>query len=70
MNPLLSARNFMPSSTAPPSFELGPGGVVSVQMLHGHVDPVPVVKAHVKSAASAFPATSFTPLAPPLTFAV
>jgi len=34
MNPLLSARNLTPTSTAPESFELGPGVVVSVQMLH------------------------------------
>ena len=37
MEPLLSALNFTPSSSAAASLSLGPGVVVSVHRLHGHV---------------------------------
>src|SRR5262249_6033699 len=52
---------------------MGPGTVAVLQILHGHVPgggADAVVNDHVKSPASAFPAASFTPLAPPLTVAV
>src|SRR6185295_5465623 len=70
MYPPASALNLTPNSSALPSLPFGPGVVVSVQILHGHVGAVPVVKAQVTSAARGFPARSFTPLAPPLTVAV
>src|SRR5215471_8325145 len=71
MNPLVSVRNFTPSSTAFPSPESTTDGIVAAgfHRLHGHVDRLAVVKLDVNVAASALPARSFTrgSVAPPTT---
>src|SRR5688572_22409263 len=65
-NPLTSARNLVPSSTASGSLSSRIGGTVAgVQIEHGHVGPgggglADVVNDHEALAASAFPAVSFT----------
>ena len=60
----------MPSSTALESLAVPPGVAVALQTLHGHAGPAPVVNDQTKLLASALPARSFTPLAPPLIVAV
>ena len=67
----------MPISMAPVSESTPAGTAVLGQIMHGHVPGAgPVVNVHVKSAAMALPATSFTTAAPspvpapPRTFAV
>ena len=60
-----------PSSIAFGSLTAGTAGVVdALQIEHGQAEPVPVVNDQTKLPASALPATSFTPLAPPAIVAV
>ncbi len=74
MRPSVSARNLTPTSSALLSpVSAGFSGVaLDGQMLHGQpeLDGAAVVKLHVRSTASALPALSLTPLAPPRTVAV
>ena len=74
MDPFTFAWNFAPSSTADVSASDTTAGVaLPGQMVQGQVappEPVPVVKVHGTSAASAVPAVSVTPVGPPFTVAV
>src|SRR3954469_24052700 len=70
MYPALSLRTFTPSSSAAASFPFGPGVVEVVHRMHGQTSEAPVGNDHVRSAASALPATSLMPVAPPFTVAV
>src|SRR5690242_17713144 len=66
--PAVLERNFIPSSTAPPSLDDDSSGAsVDVQSPHGQVR---TVKLHDFEAASALPERSVTPPAPPETVAV
>src|SRR5881275_105032 len=70
-DPLMSDLNLTPSSKGPGSLtDALPGVVVDCQLEHGQFEPVPVVNVHVTSAATALPATSFAPAAPPFMVAV
>ncbi len=60
----------MPSSTALGSLAICAGVADAFQIVHGHVPLAPVVNDQTMLLASALPAWSFTPLAPPVTVAV
>ena len=76
MFPSICARNLTPTSSGPlsPVSAAWAGTADVPQMLHGQPRPPPpeaaVVNVQVRSVASALPARSLTPVAPPLTVAV
>ena len=70
MVPPASAVNFTPSSRALVSVETSAGVADALQIEHGQLPKAAVANDHTTSLASALPAASLTPLAPPLIVAV